>query len=145
VWEDPATNLELVLPPAIILGFGLSGTLMRLTRAQMLEVLRQDYMRTARAKGLATRVSITRHAMRNAFIPVITVIGLQVPVLVGGSLVLEQIFGIPGVARYFFESISQRDFPPIIGVNMVVAFTIILANLIVDVLYASLDPRIRFA
>jgi peptide/nickel transport system permease protein len=144
-WDNLSANLQLVIPPALILGFGLSGSLMRLTRAQMLEVLRQDYMRTARAKGLAERVAILRHAVRNAFIPVVTVIGLQIPVLIGGSLVLEQIFGIPGVARYLFESIGRRDFPPIIAVNMVVAFTIVMANLVVDVMYAYLDPRIRFA
>lgn len=145
IWEDPVENLKLVLVPALILGFSLSGQLMRLTRAQMLEVMRQDYMRTARAKGLRERAAIVRHAVRNAFIPVVTVIGLQVPVLIGGSLVLEQIFGIPGVARYLFESIIRRDFPPIIGINIVVAFTIVFANLVVDVLYAYLDPRIRFA
>lgn len=145
LWKDPAKNLQLVLVPALILGFSLSGQLMRLTRAQMLEVMRQDYMRTARAKGLRERVAILRHGVRNAFIPVVTVIGLQVPVLIGGSLVLEQIFGIPGVARYLFESIARRDFPPIIGINMVVALTIVVTNLIVDILYGYLDPRIRFA
>jgi peptide/nickel transport system permease protein len=144
-WVDPMTNLKLVLAPALILGFSISGQLMRLTRAQMLEVMRQDYMRTARAKGLRERVAVLRHGVRNAFIPVVTVIGLQVPVLIGGSLVLEQIFGIPGVARYLFESIIRRDFPPIIAVNVVVAFAIVLANLVVDVTYAYLDPRIRFA
>jgi peptide/nickel transport system permease protein len=145
IWKDPAENLKLVLVPALILGFSLSGQLMRLTRAQMLEVMRQDYMRTARAKGLRERVAIMRHGVRNAFIPVVTVIGLQIPVLIGGSLVLEQIFGIPGVARYLFESIIRRDFPPIIGVNIVVAFAIVLANLVVDVMYAYLDPRIRYS
>jgi len=144
-WDDPKTNLELVVVPAVILGIGLSGTLLRLTRAQMLEVLRQDYIRTARAKGLAGRTVIVRHAVRNAFVPVITVIGLQVPVLVGGSLVLESIFGIPGVARYLFESILNRDFPAVIGVNMLVAFVIIATNLVVDVLYAVLDPRVRLS
>ena len=144
-WANPKANLELVLVPALILGIGLSGTLMRLTRAQMLEVLRQDYIRTARSKGLANRAVVMRHAMRNAFVPVITVIGLQVPVLVGGSLVLEQIFGIPGVAKYLFESIGNRDFPAIIGVNMVVAVTIVVTNLVVDVMYAVLDPRVRLS
>ena len=143
IWDDPRTNLELVLVPAIILGIGLSGTLMRLTRAQMLEVLRQDYIRTARAKGLGGGTVIVRHAVRNAFMPIVTVIGLQVPVLVGGSLVLEQIFGIPGVARYLFESISNRDFPAVIAVNMVVAVVIVVTNLFVDVTYAVLDPRVR--
>jgi peptide/nickel transport system permease protein len=145
IWEDPVENLKLVLVPALILGFSLSGQLMRLTRAQMLEVMRQDYMRTARAKGLRERAAIVHHAVRNAFIPVVTVIGLQIPVLIGGSLVLEQIFGIPGVSRYLFESIIRRDFPPIIGINIVVAATIVFANLVVDVLYGYLDPRIRFS
>lgn len=144
-WEDPVQNFKLVVVPALILGFSLSGTLMRLTRAQMLEVMRQDYMRTARAKGLKERVAVIRHGVRNAFIPVVTVVGLQVPVLIGGSLVLEQIFGIPGVARYLFESIIRRDFPPIIAVNVVVCLAIVVANLVVDVMYAYLDPRIRFA
>ena len=145
LWDDPKTNLEMVVVPAIILGIGLSGTLMRLTRAQMLEVLRQDYIRTARSKGLADRTVIARHAIRNAFMPIVTVIGLQVPVLVGGSLVLEGIFGIPGVALYLFESISNRDFPAVIAVNMVVAVVIVATNLFVDVTYAVLDPRVRLS
>lgn len=144
-WENPRSNLELVFVPALILGIGLSGTLLRLTRAQMLEVLRQDYIRTARAKGLGARSVVIRHALRNALVPVVTVIGLQVPVLVGGSLVLEQIFGIPGIANYLFVSIANRDFPAIIGVNMVVAVTIVVVNLLVDVMYAVLDPRVRLA
>ena len=145
LWDDPSENLQLVVIPAIILGIGLSGTLLRLTRAQMLEVLRQDYIRTARAKGLAGHSVVVRHAVRNAFIPIVTVIGLQVPVLVGGSLVLESIFGIPGVAQYLFLSIFNRDFPAIIGVNMVVAATIVLINVAVDVSYAILDPRVKLA
>ena len=145
LWDDPARNMQLVVVPAIILGVGLSGPLLRLTRAQMLEVLRQDYVRTARAKGLTSRRVVSAHAMRNALIPVVTVIGLQVPVLVGGSLVLETIFGIPGVAQYLFVSIANRDFPAIIGVNMVVAVMIVVVNLLVDVSYALLDPRVKFA
>lgn len=144
-WDDPQTNLEMVLVPAIILGIGLSGGLLRLTRAQVLEVMRQDYIRTARAKGLSGHLVVTRHAVRNALLPVVTVIGLQVPVLVGGSLVLEAIFGIPGVALYLFQSIGNRDFPAIIAVNMVVAVVIIVVNLAVDVTYAVLDPRIRLS
>jgi peptide/nickel transport system permease protein len=144
-WESPQSNLELVLVPAIILGIGLSGSLLRLTRAQMLEVLRQDYIRTARAKGLAARAVVIKHAVRNALIPVVTVIGLQVPVLIGGSLVLEQIFAIPGVARYLFTSINARDFPPMISIMMITAFIIVVVNLIVDLTYAALDPRIKLA
>jgi peptide/nickel transport system permease protein len=143
--ESPMENLELVWVPAVILGIALSGTVMRLTRAQMLEVMRQDYMRTARAKGLATQRVIIRHGVRNALIPIVTIIGLQVPVLVGGSLVLEQIFAIPGVARYLFEAILNRDFPVIIAINMIIALVIVLSNLVVDVTYAVLDPRIRLS
>ena len=145
VWDDPQTNLELVVAPALILGIGLSGTLLRLTRAQMLEVLRQDYIRTARAKGLAGRSVVVQHAVRNALVPVVTVIGLQVPVLVGGSLVLENIFAIPGVAQYLFVAINNRDFPAIIAVNMVIAIVIVVVNLVVDVSYAVLDPRVRLS
>ena len=145
LWDDPKANLELIWLPAVILGIGLSGTILRLTRAQMLEVLRQDYMRTARSKGLADRTTIIRHGVRNALIPVVTIIGLQVPVLVGGSLVLEQIFGIPGVARYLFQAIGTRDFPIIIAVNMMFAVVIVFSNLAVDLTYAVLDPRIRLS
>lgn len=144
-WDDPRANLELTLVPAIILGLGLSGSLMRLTRAQMLDVLRQDYMRTARAKGLTGWGVILRHGVKNAFIPVVTIIGLQVPVLIGGSLVLEQIFGIPGVAQYLYTAIGLRDFPVIIGVNMTVALTVMLVNLLVDLSYGMLDPRVRLS
>ena len=145
VWDDPLKNFELIWMPAVILGIGLSGTLMRLTRAQMLEVLRQDYMRTARSKGLTNRTTVLRHGLRNAFIPIVTIIGLQIPVLVGGSLVLEQIFGIPGVARYLFAAILNRDFPVIIAVNMMFALVIVFSNLVVDLTYAFLDPRIRLS
>jgi peptide/nickel transport system permease protein len=145
IWDDPITNIELVVVPALILGAALSGTLMRLTRAQMLEVLRQDYIRTARAKGLVARRVVITHAVRNAMLPVVTILGLQVPVLIGGSLVLEAIYGIPGIAQYLFISINGRDFPAIIGVNMVIAALIVVTNLVVDVMYAYLDPRVQFA
>jgi peptide/nickel transport system permease protein len=144
-WDDPSTNLQLVLVPSLILGAALSGTLMRLMRAQMLEVLRQDYIRTAWAKGLVERRIIVTHAVRNAMLPVVTILGLQVPVLIGGSLVLEVIFGIPGVARYLFVAIQGRDFPAIIGVNMIIAGLIVVTNLVVDITYAYLDPRVKFA
>lgn len=143
LWNDPSTNLQLMVPPAIILGFALSGTLMRLTRAQMLEVLRQDYIRTAQSKGLVQRKVIMVHAVRNALLPVVTIIGLQVPLLIGGSLVLERIFFVPGVASYLFTSILNRDFPSIIAVNMVIATLIVVTNLVVDVLYGILDPRVQ--
>ncbi len=145
LWVDPKQNLQLILAPAVILGFALSGPLMRLTRAQMLDVLLQDYMRTAYAKGLSRGTVIRNHAMRNALIPVVTIVGLQVPALVGGALVLEQIFGIPGIGRYLFASISNRDFPAIMAINMLAALAIMLTNLLVDVTYAYLDPRVKVA
>lgn len=145
LWKDPSTNLQLIIVPAMILGAALSGTLMRLTRAQMLEVLRQDYIRTARAKGLVSRNVVITHAVRNAMLPVVTILGLQVPVLIGGSLVLEAIFGIPGIAQYLFVSINGRDFPAIIAINMLIAFLIVVTNLVVDIAYAYLDPRVQFA
>src|SRR5215218_1102838 len=122
-------------------GAPLSGTVMRLSRAQMLEVMRQDYIRTAWSKGLKERTIISRHAVRNAFIPVITLIGLQVPILVGGSVIVEQIFSVPGIGRYLVTAINQRDYPIIQGVNLVVATVIVFTNLIVDVSYSMLDPR----
>ncbi len=141
---DPVKNLTHVIIPAAILGIGLSGTLMRLTRATMLEVLRQDYIRTAWAKGLAWRVVIFRHALKNALIPVVTVLGLQVSVLVGGSVVMEQIFVIPGMGRYLLEAIQYRDYPVVQALNLVFALVILLSNLAVDIVYAYLDPRIQY-
>ena len=111
----------------------------------MLEVLRQDYIRTARAKGLNSWSVTMRHAVRNAMIPVVTIIGLQVPVLIGGSLVLETIFGIPGIAQYLLTSILQREFPAVIAINMIVAFIIVVSNLVVDITYAYLDPRVHLS
>lgn len=140
-----AQNLRLVVPPAIILGVGLSGSVMRLTRTQMLEVMRQDYIRTARAKGLATGRVIASHALRNAFIPVVTIIGLQVPVLVGGSVILEQIFSLPGMGYYLLAAIAQRDITVIQGVVLISATVVIVSNLLVDLTYSLLDPRIRSA
>jgi peptide/nickel transport system permease protein len=143
--ESPSQNLTITVFPALILGAALSGTVMRLTRTQMLEVMRQDYIRTAWSKGLRERTIIVRHAIRNAFIPVVTVIGLQVPVLVGGTVILEQIFNVPGIGRYLLTAINQRDFPIIQGVNLVVATVIVLTNLLVDVSYSVLDPRVRYS
>lgn len=131
--------------PALLLGVGLAGGVMRLTRTMMLEVLRQDYIRTAWAKGLRERSVILRHALKNAFIPVVTIIGLQVSVVVSGSVIIETIFNMPGVGRFFVGAIFQRDYPSIQGVVLVLAITIVLANLLVDLTYAYLDPRIRYA
>ena len=142
--QDPATNLSQMLLPALILGIGLSGSVMRLTRAQMLEVLRQEYVRTARAKGLAERAVVVRHALRNAIVPVVTLLGLQVTVLISGTVVLESIFVIPGMGRYLLEALSYRDYPVVQAVVLLFATLVILVNLVVDLLYAWLDPRIRY-
>jgi peptide/nickel transport system permease protein len=145
LWEDPVENLKMMAVPALILGFAIAGSVMRLTRAQMLEVLRQDYVRTAWSKGLRERQIVIRHALKNALIPVITLIGLQVPVLVGGSVVLESIFVLPGLGLLFITELQFRNYPVILGINLVIAFIVLFTNLIVDVAYSALDPRIRLA
>jgi len=143
--QDPGKNLLQMILPAAILGIGLSGGLMRLTRAQMLEVLRQDYLRTVRSKGFREQYVVLRHALKNSIIPVLTLLGLQVAVLVSGAVVLETIFVIPGMGRYLLDSINQRDYPAVQAVVVIFATVIILVNLLVDVLYAWLDPRIRYS
>ena len=143
--EDPTRNLGIVIIPAVILGLGLSGGLMRLVRTQMLEVLRQDFIRTAAAKGLAEHSVVVRHALKNAFIPALTVLGLQVAVLVSGTVVLESIFVLPGMGRYLLESVQARDYPAIQGLNLIFATVIVLTNLLVDLLYGWLDPRVRYS
>ena len=143
--EDPGKNVSIVIIPAVILGLGLSGGLMRLVRTQMLEVLRQDFIRTAAAKGLADQAIVIRHALKNAFIPALTVLGLQVAVLVSGTVVLESIFVLPGMGRYLLESVQARDYPAIQGLNLIFATVIVLTNLVVDLLYGWLDPRVRYS
>jgi peptide/nickel transport system permease protein len=143
--DDPGKNLSQMLLPAAILGIGLSGTVMRLTRAQMLEVLRQDYVRTAWAKGLAARAVIFGHGLKNAIIPVVTLLGLQIGVLISGTVVLENIFVVPGMGRYLFVAINDRDYPIVQAIVLIFAVLIIFANLVVDLLYAWLDPRIRYS
>ncbi len=113
-------------------------------RGMLLEVLRQDYVRTAWAKGLAERAVVIKHGLRNAVIPVITLLGTQLPQILGGTVVIETIFGLPGVSRFLFDAINQRDYPVIQGVNLLVVSTVVLVNLAVDALYAVLDPRIRY-
>jgi peptide/nickel transport system permease protein len=143
--DDPIGNLKMMWVPALILGAALSGSVMRFTRSAMLEVLRQDYIRTAWAKGLRERVIIVRHAMRNALIPVVTVVGLQLPVLVGGTVIIETVYSIPGMGRYYVASVNQLDYPVIQAINVLVALVVVFANLGVDLLYSVLDPRIRYS
>jgi ABC-type dipeptide/oligopeptide/nickel transport system permease component len=130
--------------PVVALGLTESAIIARLTRASLLQVIREDYIRTARAKGLSERVVVTRHALKNSLIPVVTIIGPLFAALVTGTFVTELIFGIPGVGRYFVTSITNRDYPVIMGTILLYAFLLVLANLFVDLVYAFLDPRIRY-
>jgi peptide/nickel transport system permease protein len=143
--NDPWSHLGQFLLPAFILGFASAASVMRLLRAQMLEVLRQDYVRTAWSKGLRERVVILKHALKNAIIPVVTIIGLQVANVAGGTVIMEQIFGLPGMGRFLIEAVIQRDYPVIQGVNLTLATIVIGMNLCTDLAYAYLDPRIRYS
>ena len=142
--ENPLGNIGMFLIPAAILGTAMSAATMRLTRTMMLEVLRQDYIRTAWSKGLKERAIVIRHALKNAFIPVLTLIGLQLPLLVGGSVILEEIFVLPGIGRMFLDALDFRDYPVISAINMMLATVVLLSTLLVDMLYPYLDPRIRY-
>jgi peptide/nickel transport system permease protein len=143
--DDPIANLKALAMPAFILGAGLAGGVMRFTRSSMLEVLRQDYIRTAWSKGLHERAIIIRHALRNALIPVVTLIGLQLPLIVGGAVIIEQVYSIPGMGRYYISSVNQYDYPAIQAINLIVATAVIVTNLGVDILYSVIDPRIRYS
>jgi len=142
--NNPAGNLIQFIIPAVILGMVTSGTTMRMTRTMMLEVLRQDYIRTAWSKGLKERTVIMRHALKNALLPVVTIIGVMLPLLIGGSVVMEQIFNLPGIGRLLIDAINHRDYPVISGINLIMATFILLTNLIVDLTYSWLDPRIKY-
>ena len=143
--EDPLGNLGMLIIPSLILGTaGAAGT-MRLTRTMMLEVLRQDYIRTAWAKGLKERVVITRHAVKNASIPVVTVIGMELPMLVGGSVIMENVFNLPGLGRLFVDALSNRDYPLVQGVNLFFATLVMGSILLIDMIYPYLDPRVRYS
>lgn len=139
-WGTPAK----MVMPAIALAMREAAVIARLTRASMLQVIREDYIRTARAKGLAERVVMVRHALKNALIPVATVLGPMFAVLVTGTFVVERMFAIPGMGKYFIQSVTNRDYPVVMGTILLYAFFLVLANLAVDITYAFLDPRIRF-
>ncbi len=142
--EDPLGNLGMFLIPALILGTALAASTMRMTRTMMLEVLRQDYIRTAWSKGLRERVVVMRHAIKNALIPVVTLVGLQLPLLVGGSVIMEQIFALPGIGRMFVDALDSRDYPVVSAINLVFAAVVLGINLVIDLIYAFLDPRVRY-
>ena len=142
--EDPLGNLGMFIVPSLILGTALSAATMRMTRTMMLEVLRQDYIRTAWAKGLKERGVVVRHAVKNAFIPVITLIGLQLPLLVGGAVIMENIFNLPGIGRLLLLALQDRDYPVVSGVNLFFAAGVMGINLLIDLIYPYLDPRVRY-
>jgi peptide/nickel transport system permease protein len=142
--RNPVGHLVQFILPAGILGVAAAAGIMRLTRGMLLEVLRQDYVRTAWAKGLRERVVVLKHSLKNALIPVVTVLGLQVAGIVGGAVIIEWIFGIPGMGQFLVDAIVQRDYPVIQGINLVIVTVIVLTNLTVDLFYAVLDPRIRY-
>lgn len=143
--DDPLTNLRQFVAPWIALGWALSASVMRMTRSQMLEVLRNDYIRTARAKGLHERVVVYRHALRNALIPVITITGVQLGFLLGGTVVVEAVYGLPGVGTATLQAITRRDYPVIQTNILFIAFCYVIINLVVDLAYGWLDPRIRYS
>ena len=143
--EDPLGNLGMFLIPSLILGTGMAAATMRMTRTMMLEVLRQDYIRTAWSKGLNERVVIVRHAVKNALIPVVTLIGLQLPILVGGAVIIENIFNLPGLGRLMLVALTDRDFPVVAGINLVFGTAVLAINLMIDLIYPYLDPRVRYS
>ena len=142
--EDPLGNLGVLIIPSVILGTALAASTMRMTRTMMLEVLRQDYIRTAWSKGLNERVVVLRHAVKNALIPVVTMIGMELPLLVGGSVIIENIFSLPGVGRLMLNALNDRDYPVVSGVNLFFAAVVIGVNLFIDLIYPYLDPRVRY-
>lgn len=142
--KDPVTNLKMLILPAVILGTGLAALNMRLMRTTMLEVMRQDYIRTAWAKGLGETMVVLRHALRNALIPVVTLLGIEVAGVIGGAVILEQIFVLPGMGMLLLEAVSLRDYPVITGVFLVVGVCVMLINLLVDLSYGFLDPKVRY-
>ena len=141
---SPAENLKIMLVPALVFGVTRAGPIMRIMRSALLDVLRQDYIRTAWSKGLAERRIVLRHALKNAMIPVISLIGLQTPLYIGGSVIIEAIFRLPGVGLFFFEALSRLDYPVVQSVNLIVATMVVGLNLLIDLSYAFLDPRIRY-
>ena len=142
--EDPLGNLAVFLIPSLILGTASAAATMRMTRTMMLEVLRQDYIRTAWSKGLRERVVIIRYSIKNALIPVITLIGLQLPILVGGAVIMENILNLPGIGHLLVNALRNRDYPMVSGINLFFATGVVLINLLIDLIYPYPDPRVRY-
>src|SRR5215469_6927896 len=145
LWQDPVRNLSIVILPAVTIGYRYAAVSMRMTRSAMLEVLREDYIRTARAKGLVRRTIINRHALKNALLPVVTVIGIEFAFLIGGLVVTEQVFNLNGIGRLFVQAVQNQDYTLTQALVMVTVAVFVLTNTVVDLVYAWLDPRIRYA
>jgi peptide/nickel transport system permease protein len=141
---SPLENLKIVIVPALVFGVTRAGPIMRIMRSSLLDILRQDYIRTAWSKGLAERTIVLRHALKNALIPVVSLIGLQMPLYIGGSVIVESIFRLPGVGLFFFEALTRLDYPVVQSVNLIIAAMVVALNLAIDLSYAYLDPRIRY-
>lgn len=144
IWQDPFANIAQLIWPALAVGYRFSAVLARMVRSSIVEVMREDYIRTARAKGVYERLVIGRHALRNAMLPAVTVIGLEFAFLIGGLVVTEQVFNLNGLGRLFVQAVTRSDFTMVQGIVMLIALVFIVTNLIVDLAYAWLDPRIRF-
>ncbi len=143
-FEDPLRNLQIMILPASILGISISGSVMRMTRSSVLEVLRQDFVRTVRAKGASERVAVFKHVLRSALIPIVTLVGMQIGSLLGGAVIVEQIFSLPGLGQMTLTGINQRDYPVVQGCVLFIAFVYVLVNVVTDLLYAYIDPRISY-
>jgi peptide/nickel transport system permease protein len=144
ITASPLENLKIMIVPALVFGVTRAGPIMRIMRSALLEVLRQDYIRTAWSKGLPERVVVLRHALKNAMIPVISLVGLQMPLYIAGSVIMEAIFRLPGVGLFFFDALMRLDYPVVQSVNLIVATLVVGLNLAIDLTYAFLDPRIRY-
>ena len=142
--EDLLGNLGVFIIPSLIVGTAMSAATMRMTRTMMLEVLRQDYIRTAWSKGLRERAVVIRHAVKNALIPVVSLIGLQLPILVGGAVIMENIFNLPGLGSLMLTALNDRDYPVVSGINLFFATAVVGINLMTDLIYTYLDPRVRY-
>ena len=142
--EDLLGNLGVFIIPSLIVGTAMSAATMRMTRTMMLEVLRQDFIRTAWSKGLRERAVVIRHAVKNALIPVVSLIGLQLPILVGGAVIMENIFNLPGLGSLMLTALSDRDYPVVSGINLFFAAAVVGINLLTDLIYTYLDPRVRY-
>ena len=144
IWRDPIRNLSIVILPAVTVGYRYAAVVMRMTRSAMLEVMREDYVRTARAKGLLEQIIINRHALKNALLPVVSLIGIEFAFLIGGLVVTEQVFNLNGIGRLFVQAVQNQDFTLTQALVMLVVTIFVITNLVVDLLYAWLDPRIRY-